>query len=104
MLRFISDKVPKNATIIDLGTGNGSILRKLRQKGYFKLTGVDYCQEAVELASKAAKAEESTVSPKIDFKVANLIADTSDPELCGKFQVCFTIFNVPIHRILTDYS
>ena len=87
MLRFISDKVPKNSKILDLGTGNGSVLRKLRQKGYYNLTGVDYCPEAIELAKKAAEAEENESSPKIDFQVADIIADKSDPKLCRRFQV-----------------
>uniref|UniRef100_A0AC35GTZ7 Protein-lysine N-methyltransferase n=1 Tax=Panagrolaimus sp. PS1159 TaxID=55785 RepID=A0AC35GTZ7_9BILA len=87
MIRFVSDKVSKNAKILDLGTGNGSVLRRLCQKGYYNLTGVDYCKEAIELAQRAAEAEEDDNSPKIKFQVADLIADKTDPELCGKFQV-----------------
>lgn len=87
MLRFVSDKVPKNAKILDVGTGNGSVLRKLRQKGFYNLTGIDYCGEAVELAKKLAKAEEAEASPKIEFKVADLIAEKTDPLLCRRFQV-----------------
>ncbi|KAE9553656.1 hypothetical protein FO519_003104 [Halicephalobus sp. NKZ332] len=87
MLRFVSDKVPKNARIVDIGTGNGSVLRKLRQKGFYNLTGIDYCEEAVELARKLAKAEEAEASPKIEFRVADLIAEKTDPSLCRRFQV-----------------
>uniref|UniRef100_A0AC34QG67 Protein-lysine N-methyltransferase n=1 Tax=Panagrolaimus sp. JU765 TaxID=591449 RepID=A0AC34QG67_9BILA len=87
LIRFVTDKVPKNAKILDVGTGNASVLRKLRQKGYYRLTGIDYCEESILLSRKAARAEEAENSPKIDFKVADLIADKTDPELYRKFQV-----------------
>uniref|UniRef100_A0A7E4W6J5 Protein-lysine N-methyltransferase n=1 Tax=Panagrellus redivivus TaxID=6233 RepID=A0A7E4W6J5_PANRE len=87
MLRYITDNVAKEAAILDLGTGNASVLRNLRLKGYTNLTGVDYCEAAVELSRKAARAEETVGSTKIEFAVADLIANETDPALKGRFQV-----------------
>nr|pir hypothetical protein F29B9.1 - Caenorhabditis elegans [Caenorhabditis elegans] len=54
---LIDSKTGKDAKILDLGCGNGSVLRKLRSKGFQSLKGVDYCQKAVDLSAAASKAE-----------------------------------------------
>lgn len=47
-------KQQQRATILDLGTGNGSMLALLRDKGGFKgrMVGVDYSGKSVELARR----------------------------------------------------
>lgn len=46
-----------NATdrIIDLGCGNGMMLVELYDEGFTQLTGVDYSQNAIDLASQVLK-------------------------------------------------
>ncbi|KAH7724721.1 Protein F29B9.1 [Aphelenchoides avenae] len=87
MLRFLVDKVPRDAAIIDLGTGNGSVLRNLRLKGFTNLCGVDYCDKAVELARRTAETEKGPSDVTIEFKAADLIAEKTDPNLRGRFDV-----------------
>ena len=38
--------------IIDLGTGNGVMLRELDDYGFTDLTGIDYSAKSIELAKK----------------------------------------------------
>ncbi|KAL7295630.1 hypothetical protein TKK_0010993 [Trichogramma kaykai] len=52
MVKYIADKVPKTARIIDLGCGNGVSLKHLRDAGYETLYGADYSLKAIELARK----------------------------------------------------
>ncbi|CAG7992504.1 unnamed protein product [Penicillium olsonii] len=48
----ISRRARQSASVLDLGTGNGSMLALLRKRGLFKgrLVGVDYSRQSVELA------------------------------------------------------
>uniref|UniRef100_A0A914C665 Methyltransferase domain-containing protein n=1 Tax=Acrobeloides nanus TaxID=290746 RepID=A0A914C665_9BILA len=90
MLRFVCEKVTKNSAILDVGTGNGSVLRKLRQKGYMELTGIDYSEGAVELAKKTAEAEQKehpTKLPTINFHVADLLDIQTSPKLCHRYDI-----------------
>ena len=47
---------PKVTNFLDLGTGNGEMLFRLREKGGFegRMLGVDYCAPSIELARKIA--------------------------------------------------
>uniref|UniRef100_A0A0N5APZ8 Protein-lysine N-methyltransferase n=1 Tax=Syphacia muris TaxID=451379 RepID=A0A0N5APZ8_9BILA len=65
-----------NARIIDLGCGNGSLLRRLKCKGFHCLTGVDYCADAITLATSLSKGEtknDEEASNNISFKVVDLL-------------------------------
>ncbi|CAI5449701.1 unnamed protein product [Caenorhabditis angaria] len=59
ILKYFSDsKIPKSSKILDLGCGNGSVLRKLRAKKFTNLKGVDYCEAAVKLSIGLSEEEE----------------------------------------------
>lgn len=47
--------VPFDTSILDLGCGNGKACLELAAEGYKDVTGVDYCHEAIDLASKLAE-------------------------------------------------
>ncbi|KAG5683726.1 hypothetical protein PVAND_012991 [Polypedilum vanderplanki] len=72
----------KDASIIDLGTGNGAMLFELSEAEYTNLTGVDYSEKSIELAQKIAIDQDQ---PHITFKVCDLLADVTE---LGRFDVC----------------
>ncbi|WOL02014.1 protein-lysine N-methyltransferase Mettl10 [Canna indica] len=41
-------------SVLDIGTGNGVLLQELAKQGFCNLTGVDYSEEAIELARTLA--------------------------------------------------
>uniref|UniRef100_A0A3P8SDS9 EEF1A lysine methyltransferase 2 n=1 Tax=Amphiprion percula TaxID=161767 RepID=A0A3P8SDS9_AMPPE len=49
-------KIPENAAILDIGTGNGTFLVELAKSGYKNLTGIDYSPASVELARNVLQA------------------------------------------------
>ncbi|KAL4702470.1 hypothetical protein ACJJTC_005126 [Scirpophaga incertulas] len=64
--KYIEDR---NASIIDLGCGNGYTLLELAREGFGNLLGVDYCEEAIILAEKVSKSE----FPFIKYKVFDIV-------------------------------
>ena len=48
------DWVSLSSSVLDLGCGNGHAAISLSAEGFQDVTGVDYCQAAVNLASKIA--------------------------------------------------
>uniref|UniRef100_A0A3B4AN47 EEF1A lysine methyltransferase 2 n=1 Tax=Periophthalmus magnuspinnatus TaxID=409849 RepID=A0A3B4AN47_9GOBI len=62
-------KIPQNASILDIGTGNGVFLVALADQGYKNLTGIDYSATSVELARNILLAEGQTDATvkKVDF-------------------------------------
>jgi len=81
IVRFVTDNVAKGSPIIDLGCANGSVLRRLQSIGFTDLTGVDYSENAVNLAQQC-----STSDITIHYQVADLTSDLS-PNLAEKFDV-----------------
>ncbi|XP_072026026.1 EEF1A lysine methyltransferase 2-like [Amphiura filiformis] len=74
----------KNASIVDLGCGNGVVLVELAKNGYKCLTGVDYSEPAIRLAQTIAKADQLDIC----YKVADIL-NANDPILqTPKFNVC----------------
>ena len=58
---FLAAQLPRRAracaSVLDLGTGNGAMLRALRRRGWRgPLVGADYCAESVELAGRLEAA------------------------------------------------
>ncbi|KAI6170113.1 Methyltranfer-dom domain-containing protein [Aphelenchoides besseyi] len=79
ILEFLTTNLPKSSRIIDLGCAGGSILKKLHSRGFTSLCGADYSEKAIELA------RESSTDLGIDYQVADLAADQTPVELCGRF-------------------
>ncbi|KAL7075221.1 hypothetical protein ACQ4LE_005638 [Meloidogyne hapla] len=84
IVEFLIKKAPKDSFICDLGTGNGSILRKLSNFGFLNLFGIDYSPKALELAKNISF---KNYSNKIKFLLANISGDKVDSELEGKFDI-----------------
>ncbi|XP_056148108.1 EEF1A lysine methyltransferase 2 [Lampris incognitus] len=53
-------KIPENAAILDIGTGNGVLLVELAKHGYTNLMGIDYSAASVGLARSVLQAEDLT--------------------------------------------
>uniref|UniRef100_A0A1I7Y742 Protein-lysine N-methyltransferase n=1 Tax=Steinernema glaseri TaxID=37863 RepID=A0A1I7Y742_9BILA len=88
VIKFLSEqKVDKDVAILDVGTGNGSMLRRLREKGFTKLTGIDYSEGAIELSKELAEQDDYDGDVEIEFLVTDLIKEESDEELRNRFDV-----------------
>ncbi|XP_055338157.1 EEF1A lysine methyltransferase 2-like [Paramacrobiotus metropolitanus] len=66
---------PKTTSVIDIGCGNGSLLLALHKNGFTNLTGIDYSQAAVSLATTVARDKNANT---IQYSVA----DITVPEDC----------------------
>ncbi|KAM4607934.1 EEF1A lysine methyltransferase 2 [Polymixia lowei] len=75
-------KIPENAAILDIGTGNGVLLVELAKHGYTNLTGIDYSAASVNLARSVLQAEDLT-----DVTVKEVDFLSCSGELRG-FDVC----------------
>ncbi|KAF6736952.1 Protein-lysine N-methyltransferase mettl10 [Oryzias melastigma] len=75
-------KIPENAAILDIGTGNGAFLVELAKHGFKNLTGVDYSPASVELARNVLQTEGLT-----DITVKEVDFLNCDREL-KEFDVC----------------
>ncbi|CAB3406651.1 unnamed protein product [Caenorhabditis bovis] len=78
MLKYICEtsKTPTDAKILDIGCGNGSVLRKLRANRFTNLMGIDYCEAAVKLARSLAEQEtiqNSDIEGIIEFKQQDIL-------------------------------
>ncbi|XP_048406638.1 EEF1A lysine methyltransferase 2 isoform X1 [Stegostoma tigrinum] len=62
-----SQKIPKAAALLDIGTGNGYFLIELAKSGFTNLTGIDNSSPAVELA-KAIAEKEHVVTLKLQVE------------------------------------
>ncbi|XP_045925942.1 EEF1A lysine methyltransferase 2 [Micropterus dolomieu] len=70
VLRWMAKaKIPKNAAILDIGTGNGAFLVELAKHRYRNLTGIDYSPASVDLARNVLQAEGLTdvIVKEMDF-------------------------------------
>uniref|UniRef100_A0A915M1Y5 Methyltransferase domain-containing protein n=1 Tax=Meloidogyne javanica TaxID=6303 RepID=A0A915M1Y5_MELJA len=85
MVEFLIKKASKDAIICDIGTGNGSVLRKLSNCGFLNLFGIDYSYKAIELAKNISSKNYS--NNKIKFLLANISEDKLESELKGKFDI-----------------
>ncbi|XP_015686200.1 EEF1A lysine methyltransferase 2 isoform X1 [Protobothrops mucrosquamatus] len=75
-------KIPLDASVLDIGTGNGILLVELSKCGYTNLTGVDYSPSAVQLSKNIMEKEGLSY-------IKLLIEDILNPsnEL-SSFQIC----------------
>lgn len=61
MVKWLREHVDFNATVLELGCGNGHLLVSMYVEGYRKLMGVDYASESIVLARQISEAEGVTV-------------------------------------------
>ncbi|XP_034148446.1 EEF1A lysine methyltransferase 2 isoform X2 [Esox lucius] len=72
VLRWMEkEKIPENAAILDIGTGNGVLLVELAKSGYTNLTGIDYSAASVELARSILRAENI---PNVELKEMDFLS------------------------------
>ncbi|XP_020494845.2 EEF1A lysine methyltransferase 2 [Labrus bergylta] len=75
-------KIPEDASILDIGTGNGAFLVELAKHGYRNLTGVDYSPASVELSRNVLKAEDLTDVPVKELDFLNCQGELKDFDVC----------------------
>ncbi|XP_066247175.1 EEF1A lysine methyltransferase 2 [Euwallacea similis] len=73
LVTWITTNISKSQSIVDIGCGNGHILIELAQMGYKNLTGLDYSEKGINLAT--------AISQRHDFDI--------------KFQVCDILEGLP---------
>ena len=76
VVNWLSDKeqegeISTEATILDVGCGNGVMSVDLYKEGWTEVTGVDYSPAAVDLAGKVAQQEDF----KIQFEFCDILED-----------------------------
>ncbi|KAM5321481.1 EEF1A lysine methyltransferase 2 isoform 2-T5 [Glossophaga mutica] len=50
-------KIPLDASVLDIGTGNGVFLVKLAKLGFSNITGIDYSPPAIQLSGSVIEKE-----------------------------------------------
>ncbi|XP_055686966.1 EEF1A lysine methyltransferase 2 [Lutzomyia longipalpis] len=78
-----NSEISHESRILDIGCGNGMFLVELAQEGYKSLFGVDYSQQAIDLATSIAQDEEIE---HIEYKAVDILSPDEVKEL-GKFKI-----------------
>merc|ERR1711935_986809 len=76
------EKLDQTDPIIDLGTGNGVMLRELDEFGFSNLTGVDYSQASIDLARKVCNSIDG-----LTLRQHDLMASVKSGEYDSKFKM-----------------
>ncbi|GBM88585.1 EEF1A lysine methyltransferase 2 [Araneus ventricosus] len=74
------NKVEKSAPILDVGCGNGMTLISLARSGFENLTGVDYSEEAIQLAQKITDSK----NVKANLKTLDFLNPSDQTKFCSK--------------------
>lgn len=76
---ILSQDLPPETSFLDLGTGNGEMLFRLREEGGStgNMLGVDYSASSVELAKRIADSKGLTEG--LAFEVWDVLEDTEEP-------------------------
>ncbi|CCC67915.1 hypothetical protein NCAS_0A13570 [Naumovozyma castellii] len=78
-----SYRIAADASMLDLGTGNGHLLFELYENDFHgQMLGVDYSEQSVQFANEIAKSK--SLDEKIRFKQADIFQSEWNP---GKFDV-----------------
>nr|CDS35131.1 methyltransferase protein 10 [Hymenolepis microstoma] len=70
-----SVETPKDVRILDLGCGNGHFCLELTKRGYSSVTGVDYSENAINLAFKLA--EKHDLCDSLNFTCVDILSTES---------------------------
>ncbi|XP_066096039.1 EEF1A lysine methyltransferase 2 isoform X1 [Saccopteryx bilineata] len=75
-------KIPLDASVLDIGTGNGALLVELAKFGFSNITGIDYSPSAIQLSGSVIEKEGlSGIKLKVeDF--LNLSTEMSGFHIC----------------------
>lgn len=84
VVNYIEQEYKKDSSIIDLGCGNGALLIDLAEEGFSNLYGVDYSQEAIDLANQIVKEKEYD----IEYACADLCRVSNEGLLTNKYNIC----------------
>ncbi|XP_027625900.1 EEF1A lysine methyltransferase 2 isoform X5 [Tupaia chinensis] len=58
LIRWLQKKkIPLDASVLDIGTGNGVFLVELAKFGFSNITGIDYSPSAIQLSGSIIKKE-----------------------------------------------
>ncbi|OQV24303.1 putative Protein-lysine N-methyltransferase mettl10 [Hypsibius exemplaris] len=90
ILSWISKSgISKAASMLDIGSGNGSMLITLNKSAYTDLTGIDFCEAAVVLATKVAAGPPPR---SIKYHVADItVSEDGQKELPHIFSRTFDV-------------
>lgn len=69
IINWITANIPKTHSIVDVGCGNGHILNELAHLGYTELTGIDYSEKGISLATAIAKR----LDLRVDYHVEDVL-------------------------------
>ncbi|XP_049456410.1 EEF1A lysine methyltransferase 2 [Epinephelus fuscoguttatus] len=75
-------KIPENAAILDIGTGNGAFLVELAKEGYTNLTGIDYSPASIELSRNVLQMEDVTGVTLKEMDFLNCRGELKGFDLC----------------------
>ena len=68
-----SNKIPMNASILDVGCGNGHLSLELYKSGYSNIIGIDYSENAISLAQAISRKMNAEIHfQKLDFLTDSL--------------------------------
>jgi len=84
MVRWIEKNIDVESKIIDLGCGNGLMSIELYEAGFHNVDGVDYSEQALDLAHKLAKDSDI---PDLNFFKCDILSPLPS-EVVNKYKVC----------------
>ena len=64
-LKFLTSEIEKNASVLDIGCGDGSLLKSLQKSKNIKGIGLDFSNNLINLAKKNSK--------NLDFKCLDML-------------------------------
>ncbi|XP_055701603.1 EEF1A lysine methyltransferase 2 [Phlebotomus papatasi] len=80
-----SSGLSQEKRILDIGCGNGMMLVELAKEGFQNLLGVDYSQQAIDLARSIAK-DQKLNSMRIEYQPLDILV-TEEVDKLGKFGI-----------------
>ncbi|BHF62075.1 Methyltransferase-like protein 10 [Sparganum proliferum] len=77
VLKYLSDVgIPSESRILDVGSGNGHLAIELAKRGFERVVGIDYSENAIALSNKLL-TEEPALPGRVDFKCVDVLSTDS---------------------------